>query len=235
MIKVENIDVWGFEHAIKNIKAKGYRKTKTGYETFISNNGKSVSLGTFKKEDDAKNALLNYRVKRFVNKCAEMGLNPDNGVEYKNNYVVFPSGEILNLQGKEMIGHINRDGYREVIINGNQERVHRIIATIFLDNPNGLEQVNHKNGIKHDNNANNLEWCTRSENLIHAYKNGLEKKKCGENHHSHKLTEEDVRYIRKSYKKRDKNFGAVPLSQKFGVDRTTILDIVSGKTWRHVI
>lgn len=235
MIKVENIDTWGFEHAIRGIRTKGYRKTKTGYEAFISNDGKSVSLGTFKKEDDAKNAVLNYRIKRFINKCSDMGLNPDNGVEYKNNYIVFPEGRILNLHGKEMIGHINRDGYREVTINGNQERVHRIVATVFLDNPNSLEQVNHKNGTKHDNNVNNLEWCTRSENLIHAYKNGLEKKRCGENHHNHKLTEEDVRYIRKLYKKCDKNFGAVPLGQKFGVDRTTILDIISGKTWRHVI
>ena len=73
------------------------------------------------------------------------------------------------------------------------------------------------------------------ENTIHAYQTGLEQKYCGENHHSHKLTKEDVEYIKRKYIKRDSEFGAVALANKFGVDRTSIHDIIRGKTWREVV
>ena len=56
----------------------------------------------------------------------------------------------------------------------------------------------------------------------------------GEKHPNHKLTEDEVKYIRQVYIKRDKEFGAVALSKRFGVDRTTIHDVVKGKTWREI-
>jgi hypothetical protein len=51
--------------------------------------------------------------------------------------------------------------------------VHRLVATHFLPNPESKPEVNHINGNKLDNRLCNLEWVTKSENAIHAYKLGL--------------------------------------------------------------
>ena len=51
--------------------------------------------------------------------------------------------------------------------------VHRLVAISFIENTYDKPQVNHINGIKYDNNIDNLEWVTNSENMKHAFVNGL--------------------------------------------------------------
>lgn len=63
----------------------------------------------------------------------------------------------------------------------NYYKAHRLVAQAFIPNPNNLPQVNHIDCNKQNNCIDNLEWCTNSENQIHAYKNGLQPKRCGLN------------------------------------------------------
>lgn len=51
--------------------------------------------------------------------------------------------------------------------------VHRVVATAFLPNPDGLATVNHKDGNKQNNCVDNLEWMTQGDNKRHAFQTGI--------------------------------------------------------------
>lgn len=67
----------------------------------------------------------------------------------------------------------SRNGYLHIFLYSNgkakQMLVHRIVAKAFIENKNNLEEINHKDGNKENNSVNNLEWCTRKQNVQHFF------------------------------------------------------------------
>lgn len=92
-------------------------------------------------------------------------------------YEVSNTGKIRNKATKyELKQSDNRNGYKKVSIwvENNTIRknfyIHRLVALSFVKNLENEKYVNHKDGNKSNNNANNLEWCTCSENQKHKYR-----------------------------------------------------------------
>lgn len=139
-------------------------------------------------------------------------------------------GKILKSYSK------NGTNYEFVVLCVKNKRrmksVHRLVAEAFMPNPENKPEVNHISGSKIDNRIQNLEWCTRSENQLHAFANNL---KCsnGTKHSQHKLSNEDIIFIRSL----ESNWSATQsdLADLFGVSRASIGDIWSSRTWKHIL
>jgi len=126
-------------------------------------------------------------------------------------------------------GYVQCNLYRDGRVKNHM--VHRLVALAFFGKiPSGL-QVNHKNGVKTDNRVENLELVTPEQNRQQARDKGLVQSRKGEANPAAKLTEDDVRAIRRL---RAEGVTAIKVAQRFGVTERVVFRIQHRKSWTHL-
>lgn len=165
---------------------------------------------------------------------------------YEGLYQVSDTGIVRALAVKKIRGRYVQDcgerilkqkqekrGYRQVALSRSGIKryfgVHQLVALAFIPNPLNKPTVNHKDGLKANNNQSNLEWATNKEQINHADSTGL-RNISGVNHKLSKLTEQDVIAIRQNSDK----LSLMQLARRYRLYRSTINKIRARTTWKHI-
>lgn len=114
-----------------------------------------------------------------------------------------------------------RDGHRFIV------PVHRWVALSFIGPRPPGATINHRDGVKTNNRAENLEYVTVAENCRHAVRMGLSP--TGERHHAARLSAADVAVCRDAYRARTVTLN--DLAARYGVSESTVRRAVRGDTW----
>lgn len=160
-------------------------------------------------------------------------------VEECSYYLISNMGNVKKIKNLNNMKAYDREGYVRIDLYDSRDKkylkrsVHRLVAEAFIPNPLNKPQVNHIDGDKKNNRVENLEWCTQSENMKHAFKTGL----CvpnplkGEDRHNSKMTEEKVILLREMYDSGE--FLLKELAEEFNISISVAWKIAKRNTWKH--
>ena len=185
----------------------------------------------FEMNDFSFDKLFGYKndVKQFVPVLTEEMVAQEIWVTFSRDYEVSNYGRIKHLFKKHfriISGSKHKDGYIFATIHGRQTPVHRIVCSAFHSDSfkEGLV-VNHIDGNKYNNFADNLEWVTQKENIRHSIENNLQPK--ASKTYSGKFTSEERDEIKRLWD--DGILSKREIAKKYGVSHTCVNDIISDK------
>jgi len=131
-------------------------------------------------------------------------------------------------------GRVNPDGYIHVSLHNKKIKdisIHRLVALMFISNPENKPQVNHRDGNRQNNKVDNLEWVTIKENVCYSFTMGWHVGNFGVKNGGCKLAEKQVRQIRKLLQK---GFRHNYIAKLFNISRTNVTNIKNRKRWAHL-
>lgn len=143
-----------------------------------------------------------------------------------------------NITGKVLKQRDSRNGYLRIGLRKGDVKyetpttihTHRLVAEHFIGIPKGDFEVNHINGIKHDNNVNNLEWVTASANINHAIKKGLISKERMAANIKNITSEESKRKSDESHRTPEYRKKMQKINKDTGVTKTVLkIDLITNK------
>lgn len=154
-------------------------QANTNYRAKIEMGRKERNNTRMRIANQKNKAIIDYKrsIKRneiLVKRAKEIQATLDflsyNWKRYDDRYIVSDCGHVINTQTNKLNKHTkNPLGYLVVSIANQVKSVHRVVAELFIPNPNNLPEVNHIDGDKSNNNISNLEWTTHSENVKHSF------------------------------------------------------------------
>jgi hypothetical protein len=147
-----------------------------------------------------------------------------------NRLVTYSNGVTRFHPGADLRPSMSR-GYHLVSLSGISISVHRLVCPIFHGpRPSNNHQVAHWNGDRTDNRAANLRWATPKENKADEIRHG--RQVIGVRHHRTKLSEGDVRLIRKL--RAETGMFYYKIAERFGISDAQAWVIINGKSWKHI-
>ena len=154
-------------------------------------------------------------------------------------FIVYENGDIYNFKtNRKLKPYDNGVGYLRVgLYCGNNKHksyyVHRLLAMCFLPKIDNKEFINHKDGNPKNNSLSNLEWCTKSENIYHAYQTGLRvaAPSIGEKNGNSILTDKIVKELRLKFKEGKRQ---CELVKEYGINKYLVSNVILNKTWKHI-
>lgn len=154
--------------------------------------------------------------------------------EYRGiTYKVSDTGIIIGPRGREIRQRLNSDGYPVVTLGPMRrrcvQRVHRIVALLFVENPDGKPEVNHIDYDRTNNNAWNLEWIDHLDNVRYSSENGRYNVHSCEANGRHRLTREQVDDIRGLI---GDGVPCTEIGRMYGVGSSTVYNIKYWNTWK---
>lgn len=144
-------------------------------------------------------------------------------------YFISNRGHVISAKRKRLkfaTLQTSLDGYLRLGLHRKNFSIARLLLTAFSRSPISGEQARHKNGVRHDNRTENLEWGTAKDNADDRTRHGTQP--IGMKHPNRKLNEESVRLIRTS-KESDR-----VLSKRFSISKGMIYYIRHGLNWKSV-
>lgn len=146
-------------------------------------------------------------------------------------YSVSSCGAVRSIYtNRPLVGGLDKDGYRKIVMCSGGRRLHRRFSVLVCEafhgeRPDGLV-VRHGNGIRTDDRADNLSWCTQKENIADKETHGTSQR--GERSGVAKLTEAQALRIR------DGGEHYALLRAELGISKSTVYAIRSGRNWSHL-
>ena len=154
-------------------------------------------------------------------------------VRRKERPLIYKDGRAGTLPAADLRPTLQATGYLSVSFSGKSLYIHRLVAEAFLPEPEqkfAKQTVNHKNGVKTDNRAENLEWATYSVNNKHARDRGLNKQH-GQNTNFSKYSDQFIAAVRNVHRTYNPSFE--DLGKMFGLTGCHARQIVLNLTRKH--
>ena len=155
-----------------------------------------------------------------------------NWKSFEHLWEISDSGKVRNRRTQKYLKlRMRKDGYIDVKLNYKRYLVHRLVALLFIENPENLQQVNHRDGQRNNPRVENLEWVNQYQNMRHAIETGLFPDREGERNGRATITKAQALLIKSLL---SEGFTMKYIAMKLNLSYTIITNIKYGKAWSYL-